>query len=80
MYMCVNAERGTHQCTYTYRYIARPVKSSLSPFRPARTHEREPSTNEREPMAARSSTQHADKQLTAAYNSTVYITHVYLHV
>jgi len=52
MYMCVNAERGTHQCTYTYRYIAKPVKSSLSSFRPARTHEREPSTNEREPMHA----------------------------
>ena len=52
MYICVNAERGTHQCTYTYRYIAKPVQSSLSSFRPARTHEREPSTNEREPMHA----------------------------
>ena len=52
MYICVNAERGTHQCTYTYRYIAKPVKSSLSSFRPARTHERESSTNEREPMHA----------------------------
>ena len=52
MYICVNAERGTHQCTYTYRYISKPVQSSLSSFRPARTHEREPSTNEREPMHA----------------------------
>ena len=50
LYICVNAERGTHQCTYTYRYIAKPVQSSLSSFRPARTHEREPITNEREPI------------------------------
>jgi len=52
MYICLNAERGTHQGTYTYRYVAKPVQSSLSSFRPARTHEREPSTNEREPMHA----------------------------
>ena len=31
-------------------------------------------------QAAPSSTQHADRQITATYNSTVYITHVYLHV
>ena len=52
MYICVNAERSTHQCTYTYRYTVKPVQSSLSSFRPARTHEWEPSTNEREPMHA----------------------------
>ena len=52
MYICVNAERDTHQCTYTYRYIPKTVKSSLSSFRPERTHERESSTNEREPMHA----------------------------
>ena len=52
MYICVNAERDTHQGTYTYRYIAKRVQSSLSSFRPARTHEREPITNEREPMHA----------------------------
>ena len=48
MCICVNAERSTHQCTYTYRYIAKPVQSSMSSFRPARTHKREPSTHELE--------------------------------
>ena len=34
MHICVNAERGTHQGTYTYRYIAKPVQSSLSSLLP----------------------------------------------
>jgi len=52
MYICVYAEReqGTHQCTYTYRYLVKPAQSSLSAFLPAHTRDREPSTNERQPI------------------------------
>ena len=52
MCICRVAEReqGTHQCTYTSRYIAKPAQSSLSTFLPAHTRDREPSTNEREPI------------------------------